>query len=262
VSGRAKGCHLERGRHRYTPFAVAQARGLAVVSVPKAVSLEAFTPAVVDQTRYSACEGCSSSGAVYTTLARAGTPLPWVPSQKGIYRLALAIDRDDPSQPLLDLGTQTNSVIRAMSEFGIHAMGPAVGNTNCDLDDTLTAEPQLGELELDAQSLLIGAYQITSSGPQKVADVKQALASGFAVRVDTEVDRAFEDWSPSQVPFGVPDYANSLGGHALYCVAYDGNLFTIRNSWGAGWGSNGNLLASAAFISQADCYAWSVRKAA
>lgn len=258
----AKGCHLERGSHKRTPFGVAKMRGLALASVPTSVDLSVFAPPVVDQTKYSACEGCSSSGAIYTTLGKAGTPLGWVPSQGGIYGLALALDRPDPSVPLVDEGTQTNAVERALSEFGIRPMGTNVNGTNCDLSDaTITADPLLADLEQDALTLLIGTYQINTTGAQKLNDVKLALASGFAVRVDTEVDQRFEDWAPSQQPYGVPDYSNALGGHALFVIGYSGDVFTVRNSWGHGWGLSGNLLVNAAFVEQADCFAWSVRRA-
>jgi hypothetical protein len=263
VTGRyAKGCALERGSHKRTPFGIAKMRGLATAAIPASIDLSPFAPPVVDQTVFSACEGCSSSSAIYTTLAKAGTPLGWVPSQSGIYRLARAVDRSDPSIPLLDQGTETNAVERALSDFGIGAMVANLNGTNCDLDgDTINAEPVLAELERDAVNLLVGTYQITSSGAEKVNDVKLALASGFAVRVDTTVDQAFEDWTPAQAPYGSPNLSASLGGHALFALGFSGNTFTIRNSWSASWGASGNLLASEAFIQQADCYVWSVKRA-
>lgn len=258
----AKGCKLDRGLHKRTPFGIAKTRGLARASIPASIDLSQFTPAVMDQTKYSACEGCSSSGAIYTTLAKAGTPLAWTPSQTGIYGLARALDRPDPSVALSDEGTETNAVERAISEFGVRAMAANIGGTNCDLTDaTINAEPLLADLEQDALTLLIGTYQINSQGAERISDVKTALASGFAVRVDTEVDQAFEDWSPGQAPYGVPNYAAALGGHALYCIGFSGDTFVIRNSWGHLWGSNGDLLVNAAFIEQADCFAWSVRRA-
>lgn len=242
---------------------MAKVRGLAVASVPISVDLSQYTPAVMDQTDFSGCEGASGSGAIYTTLGKAGTPLPWVPSQAGIYGLARAIDRGDPSIPLTDSGTMTNAVERAIGEFGIRPMGHAPAGTNCDFDaSTINAEPLLADLEQDALTLLIGTYQINTTGLQKVNDVKLALASGFAVRVDTEVDQRFEGWAPSQQPYGVPDYVNSLGGHALYVVGYSGDVFVVRNSWGVTWGKSGDILVNAAFIQQADAYAWSVRRAA
>lgn len=263
MSGRyAKGCALERGSHRRTPFGIAKLRGLASAAVPASIDLSQFAPPVVDQTVFSACEGCSSSSAIYTTLAKAGTPLGWVPSQSGIYRLARAVDRSDPSIPLLDQGTETNAVERALSDFGVSAMVANLNATNCDLDgDTINAEPVLAELERDAVNLLVGTYQITSTGAEKVNDAKLALASGFAVRVDTEVDQAFEDWTPSHAPYGAPNLSAALGGHALFLIGYSGDTFVMRNSWSSSWGDVGNMLVNPAFIEQADAYCWSVKRA-
>lgn len=259
----AKGCTLDAGRHRYTPFHVALARGLAAPAVPARHSIEAFAPEVMDQGPVGSCEGHSTAGAIYTTLNANGAPLPWVPSPLGIYNLALALDRGDPTAGALeDLGTETNTVLRVVHEFGVRPMGARVEgrNSDCDIASALR-EPLLGEIEADAQQLLIGAYQITSRGAQKLADVKTALASGFAVRVDSFVDMAFEDWQAGDAPFGKPDLNDpNGGGHALYAVAYDGDVVTIRNSWAADWGDGGDIRVSAAFIEQADCFAWSVRR--
>lgn len=264
MNGRfSKGCRLENGSHKRPSFSVAKARGLASAALPASIDLSQFAPPIVDQTSFSACEGCSSSTAIAITLDRAGTPLGWVPSQSGIYRLARAVDRSDPSIPLTDEGTVTNAVERAMSDFGVSPMVGSFGGTNCDLSDaTVNAEPVLSELEKDAQALLIGTYQITSSGSEKLNDVKLALASGFAVRVDTGVDHAFEDWTPSQAPIGAPNLSDVLGGHALVATGYHGDTVIVTNSWSTSWGASGRCLVSPAWIEQADCYAWSVRRVA
>ena len=264
MSRLAKGCKLDAGRHRYTPFHIALARGLAVgivEAVPASVDLSHYAPAVMDQGQVGSCEGHSSAGAIYTTLARAGASMPWVPSPLGIYNLALALDRGDPSGGALqDLGTETNTVLRVIHEFGVRAMGPLVEGrySDCSMAGAL-AEPKLGELEQDGLELLLGAYQITSTGARKLADLKTALASGFAVRVDSFVDMAFENWSAGDAPYGTPDTSDpDGGGHALYAIGYDGDVVTIRNSWGSDWGDGGNIRVSAAFIEQADVFAWNV----
>ena len=265
MSGRfAKGCTLDRGKHQYTAFEIAKARRLATAVPPVAVDLAAFAPPTMNQTEFSCCEGMSTSGAIVTALAKAGTPLPWIPSQVDIYRLARCLERKSPSEKLADDGTFTNAVIRAITEFGIRPMGPSPAGLFCDVTHAnVNEEPKLDELEKDALTLLLGAYRIASTGAHKVQDVKLALASGFAVRVDTEVDQAFEDWIPTRGPYGAPDTANSLGGHAVYCIAYDHDVFTIRNSWGPDWGDGkGNIVVSGEFIKAADVYCWNVRKAA
>ncbi len=265
MNRRAKGCSLDKGKHRYTPLAIAVARGLIkVASVPTNVDNQKFAPPIMDQGQVGSCEGHSSSGATYLSCAGSGAALPWVPSQVGLYNPALALDRGDPNAGALqDLGTETNTILRVVHEFGIRAMGAHVEGrfSDCDMTNAL-AEPNLADLESDSLNVLIGAYQITSSGTQKLTDVKAVVASGLAVRIDSFVDMAFEDWSAGDAPFGVPDYNDPEGGgHALYIVGYQGDNCVVRNSWGD-WGDNGNIIVSPAFVEQADCFAWTVKRAA
>lgn len=266
MSGRfAKGCSLDRGQHRYTPFHIAVARGL--VKAPARANLDETgnAPRVFDQGPTGSCEGHSFSGCTAMVFKKQGEPLPWIPSMHNQYTLALCLDRADPNTPLQDVGTQTNSVIRSMAEFGITGIGPLASDgrfSDCDVA-TLLNEPNLAQLEQDALTLVIGAYQITSTGAQRVADVKAAQANGFGVRIDSFVDTAFEDWTAGSKPFGVPNYADQNGGgHALYIVGYQGDNHVVRNSWGESWGDGGNIIVAPTFVEQADVFAWKVSVAA
>lgn len=261
---RAKGCKLDRGLHRYTPFHVARMRGLVSVPTPASVDLSAFQPPVMDQGPCGSCEGHSSAAATYTSFAKAGEKLPWVPSPAGIYTLARCVDRSDPSQPLADVGTETNSVLRAISEFGIRPMGALTSDgrySDCE-PSNVNNEPNLGQLEQDGLMLVVSPYAITTTGEEKWADYKAAMANGFAVRVDSFVDMAFENWSAGDKPFGVPDYTDQRGGgHALYSAGYSGDNGDVTNSWGLQWGMNGHIVVSKAFILQCDVTAWKVQVA-
>lgn len=261
-TSRARGCILDRGRHRYNDFKIAIARRLAAAP-PSAHDLSEHTPQVLDQGQTGSCEGHAGSGAIYTSLSAQGHPLPWIPSQADIYLNARCIDRGAKfSERLQDEGTETNSVIRAISEFGIRPMGSLAAGRFSDVSEDpaeLNAEPRLAELEQDAHSLVLGAYRVTSTGSERDADVKAAIAAGFAVRVDSFVDTAFEDWTPAKEPFGIPEYDDPRGGgHALYAIAYTPYFYVLRNSWGD-WGDSGNIRVSSAFIAQADVFPWRVR---
>lgn len=263
MSGRfAKGCSLDKGLHRYTPFHIAMMRGLVKGAVPTNLDDTANVPVVFDQGPTGSCEGHSFAGCTYMVFKKQGEQLPWIPSMLNQYTLARCIDRGDPNGgALTDSGTQTNSVIASMSDFGMRAMGPLASDgrfSDCD-PATLNAEPDLEQLEQDSLKLVIGAYQITSTGAQRIADVKAAQASGFGVRIDSFVDTAFEDWTKGSAPFGVPNYADTNGGgHALYLIGYQGDNQIVRNSWSANWGDAGNIIVSPAFVEQADVFAWKV----
>jgi hypothetical protein len=268
VNRRAKGCSLDRGRHRYTPLRIARMRGIVASSSAGSFSIEKFAAPVMNQTDFGCCEGTSSSGATVTRFAARGTPLGYIPSQNGLYVPARAFDRaqEHPSgelPPLRDVGTETNSVIRVISEVGIVPMGPSPAGLFCDVTRAnVNEEIDLGDLERAGTSLIIGAYQINSSGPQKLQDIKDCIVSGVPVRVDSFVDMRFEDWQKGQAPIGAPDYSDPQGGgHALYAIGFAGNAVVVRNSWGESWGDGGNILVSPAWIAQCDAYAWDVQKA-
>jgi hypothetical protein len=264
----AKGCALDRGRHRYTSIRVARQRGIVWSTGGAAFDLSKYTPPVMDQTDFGCCEGTSSSGALYTRFEAKGSPLGYIPSQQGLYVPARAFDRaaqfpagDLP--PLQDVGTETNSVIRVISEVGIVPMGASPSGLYCDVTvGNVNEEIDLGDLERAGTSLIVGAYQINSSGTQKLQDIKDCISSLIPVRVDSFVDMAFEDWTPAKKPIGAPDYSDPQGGgHALYAIAFSGDNIVVRNSWGTGWGDGGNIIVSPAWIAQCDAYAWDVQKA-
>jgi C1A family cysteine protease len=77
-----------------------------------------------------------------------------------------------------------------------------------------------------------------------VDDMKSVIASGYNFRIGFTVYESFENinstgvWSPSTKE-------NVLGGHEVLAFGYDdgvnGGSFLVRNSWGSGWGLNGNF---------------------
>jgi hypothetical protein len=263
---RAKGCKLDRGQHRYTPFHIAAMRGLVTAPAPANLDDTAHAPPVFDQGPTGSCEGHASSGCTAMVFTKQGEALPWIPSMLDTYTLARCIDRGDPNGGALwDSGTMTSSVIAAYADFGISGMRARASDgrfSDCD-PATLNAEPDLLQLERDALKLVIGAYQITSVGAQRLADVKAAQVNGFGVRIDSFVDTAFEEWTAGSAPFGAPNYADQNGGgHALYLVGYQGNNMIVRNSWGRDWGDGGNIIVAPAFLEQADVFCWKVSVAA
>jgi hypothetical protein len=247
---------------------VARAKGLVRATTNASGSLERFVPGVMDQTSYGCCEGASSSGAIYTRFEAKGQPLGWLPSVHLLYNPARALDRaaatasDAELPPLGDVGTETNTIIRTIAEFGIQRMGVAIGNTLIDVTDAnLNEELDLLDLEKGATSLIVGPYQIQSTGAQKLQDIKDSISSGIPVRVDSFVDMEFEEWTPNKAPIGAPNYADPEGGgHALYAYAYSGDILVVRNSWGAGWGRGGDILVSPAWTAQCDAFIFEVQR--
>ena len=255
-----------------------------VVAILAAISAGAILPAAtnngpqlgpqLDQGPTGSCTGHGTSGACTLSANTAGLPLPFVPSPRGAYDVGRCIDRT-PDQngnfpPLEDGGSSSDSVCQGVNQWGIRAMSPP---TVTDPDGTvrvsdcsaanINTEPTLGDLVNDDSVHLPTPYSITSTGAQRVTDVKTALAAhgdgtGYAVGItiyaDTTGPRSVEEWDPSTGPLDAPNHADQAGGyHWVYIYDYytdsNGNtVFKWRNSWGTFWGVTGNGLGSEAWL--------------
>jgi hypothetical protein len=224
------------------------------------VDLRPFAPAVKDQDGTSSCTGHGTSTAISTAFRKSGTPLPFEPSEKGIYDLARCIDRmpkpDGRLPPLTDDGAMPNQVMRGIGEWGIRPRNhQALDGRNSDCEpSTINREPTFAELETDAVTILLGCYAIRSTGSQRVSEIKQALSNGLPVCVGAFVDTAFMRWDPKSGPIGAPNWGDPDGGGHWLCAlghssTYTGKTaFIVRNSWGTGWGSSGDCEVSEDFI--------------
>jgi hypothetical protein len=101
-----------------------------------------------------------------------------------------------------------------------------------DRPSPLTREEQL---EADAQRYRLEAVPL----PIAVDDVKKVLSAGCPVHVSMNTGAGFSDvgrdgrFNAAEAPSG------RHGRHAMLIVGYVGNFFTLKNSWGAGWGDQG-----------------------
>ena len=232
----------------HTPFARLSAKLGAPAS---SANLMAFTTKVFDQGNSGSCEGNATAGAIYCALAAAGSPIPWTPSQDGIYRLGRAIDRvpDEHGNlsPLTDTGAMTSQVIRGIAEWGIRPMGALASDGRySDVElATVNDEPSLTEIEADAHHVIIGAYAITSWGKQKSDDVAACVSAGVPVVLAIAGgSQAFQAYSG-----GVLGTLNAPLDHAVFVVGYTTNadgsrVYTVRNSWGQSFGESGNVRIS------------------
>lgn len=101
-----------------------------------------------------------------------------------------------------------------------------------DRPSPLTREEQL---EADAQRYRLEAVPL----PIAIDDVKKVLSAGCPVHVSMNTGATFSDvgrdgvFNASEAPSG------RHGRHAMLIVGYVGNFFTLKNSWGTGWGDQG-----------------------
>jgi len=92
-------------------------------------------------------------------------------------------------------------------------------------------------------------YRITSTGSERIRDIKRAIAEKHLVVFGTTVGQAFgSSHIKPNVPLGPPDAGTWMGGHAMCIDAYNGDNFSIVNSWGTDWGDSGRCLFSADYL--------------
>lgn len=82
--------------------------------------------------------------------------------------------------------------------------------------------------------------RIYSYGAERLADIKRAIAAGHLVSFGTDVTVDFTGQISGTEPLAPPSAGQAIaGGHAMCFCAYDGDVFTVVNSWGHGWGDDG-----------------------
>jgi hypothetical protein len=101
-----------------------------------------------------------------------------------------------------------------------------------DRPGPLTREEQL---EADAQRYKLEAAPL----PIAIDDVKKVLSAGCPVHVSMNTGAAFSDVGRDGVFNAAEAASGRHGRHAMLIVGSVGNFFTLKNSWGTGWGDQG-----------------------
>lgn len=230
--------------------------------------LTAFEPPIFDQGPTLACTSHSMPGGIVTAFAAAGTPLkitsgakrgsPFIPSPRQLYAATRAIARARsipsglPLPALTDAGATLPDVVNAGALFGVSPMGAALEGRVSDLaESNVNLEPDSAALEQAATRIITGEYLIAVD--DTVADVAAAaLEAGLPVWVGFFADSAFESLPAGQIAGAPHEPDPNGGGHAVVLVGYQtmggARVFTIRNSWGTGWGNAGRGLVSEAWL--------------
>lgn len=231
--------------------------GRALTGLSGKADLSSFCPPVFDQGATSSCTAHSASGAIYTALQAAKTPLPFLPSPREIYAATRAIERAaaNPKSlpPLTDSGAEMADVATALAKYGVCAMGETVDGRESDVGAAnINSDPDVMALAAAGKNLLAGEYVIDPTAANASALAAAALEAGLPLWAGFFCDSAFEVIQPGQIA-GAPNESDpNGGGHAVYLTGYTttaiGRVFTLRNSWSAGWCNAGSCLVSEAWL--------------
>jgi C1A family cysteine protease len=201
-----------------------------VTQLPPQVDLRGKCPGVYDQGQLGSCTANAIGAALEFDQMKQGET-PFAPSRLFIYYNERAIEGTVNS----DAGGQIRDGIKSVNQQGAPPEEP-----DWPYDITKFAEQPPQQAYDDASKHKSVLYQrLTQTLPQ----LKGCLAAGLPFVFGFVVYESFESpevASSGQAPMPAAG-EKQLGGHAVMAVGYDESQqrFTVRNSWGTGWGMQG-----------------------
>jgi len=235
-SGRRYGYIKDKPDHR--DFGVAQIQAILQVPPTGRVSNAAYMGPVLDQGQQGSCTAHAGSAdrefLHWKQIAALGKPV--TPGSSGLYSPAFLyyIERlIDGTLSQGDYGSSGRTSCQALRECGC-ALRVNMPYSDGDYS-TVPTPMQLAA----ARAWPTGQYHRLGT----VDDMKSVIASGYNFRIGFAVLESFESNIGSS-GIWTPD-GNVIGYHETLVYGYDddvnGGSFLVRNSWGYGFGKNGDF---------------------
>lgn len=199
-------------------------------NLPPSVDLRPTCPPVYDQGQLGSCTGNGVAGVVQFDALKEALADTSTPSRLFIYYNERVIEGTVAS----DSGAQIRDGIKSVATTG------ACDETLWPYDITKFALKPSPACYAAAKGQRAIVY---SRVGQTLSQLKACLASGYPIVFGFTVYDSFE--SPAVASSGVVPMPSpsegAVGGHCVVAVGYDdaSQRFTIRNSWGEGWGLAG-----------------------
>ena len=214
--------------------------------LPDSVDLRPWMPPVMDQGSLGSCTAHGVTAALrYNLINNGRTDYPL--SRLQLYYDTRALEGDIPE----DNGAQIRNVIKCAAKNGVgrESLWP--------YDQTKwTQEPPQAVYD-DAKHFEALDYRRVDIDSRAI---KTALYVGRPVVIGIAIFPSFE--SNSVAATGVvplPGWnEKSIGGHCMTIHGYQDDVFTVRNSWGTGWGALGDCFIPAAYIEKYGSDFWTI----
>jgi C1A family cysteine protease len=219
--------------------------------LPAKVDLRKQCPPVYDQGQIGSCTANAIAAAIEFDRLKQKLA-DFTPSRLFIYYN----ERSMENSVATDSGAQIRDGVKSVSQLGVppetewpYVATPADPNTNLWPPGAKPAQKPPAPVYADALQHKAVTYESVS---RDLAQFKGCLAAGYPFVLGFTVYSAFES---SQVAksgvLNLPTSAEQvIGGHAVMAVGYDDTAqrFTIRNSWGSGWGMKGYFTMPYAYL--------------
>lgn len=217
---------------------------------PSSVDLRAQCPPVYDQGELGSCTANAIAAAIEFDAARQGLPVS-CPSRLFIYYNERSLEGTVDS----DAVAQLRDGIKSVAQWG------DCPETKWPYDTSQFAVQPPQACYVDASKHLALVYESVN---QDLNDLRGCLAAGFPFVFGFTVYASFEsDYIARTGHVPMPHwFERVIGGHAVMAVGYDdaSSTFTVRNSWGPGWGDGGYFyLPYAYMISALSSDFWAIR---
>jgi C1A family cysteine protease len=236
--------------HRDFLFA---APGATLAALPPKADLRPKCPPVYDQGQLGSCTANAIAGLFQFDELKEEKDNPPVPSRLFIYYNERAIEGSVGT----DSGAQLRDGIKTVVKYGVcpeHIWPYDISQ--------FAVKPPAAAFQQAKQDRAINYLRI----PQVLNQMKGCLASGFPFVFGFSVYESFEGRQVAQTGvMNLPESSEAvLGGHAVCAVGYDDSerRFTVRNSWGTGWGMQGYFTMPYAYMTDPNLASdfWTIRK--
>jgi hypothetical protein len=206
------------------------------VVLPERVRLDRLIVSVLNQGGLGSCGPNAVAQGLRAAMIRLGFPAPDLASRLFLYYFARAMT----GTTQVDSGVYIRNLFDVIRKLGFC---PETAWPYSDDPTTFKILPNAGAARLAFDQLgSLGYFRISSTGEQRVADVRAAIAAEYTVVFGTQVSNKFAEFNKASAPLKPPGPGETiLGGHALLAAGYDlaADTFDIPNSWGPEYGIDG-----------------------
>ena len=236
----------------------------AMVNLPASTDLRTGLPGCYDQGQIGSCTANAIGGAFQFAVRKQNLP-DLMPSRLFIYYNERAME----GHVTTDSGAQIRDGMTSIAKQGVcpetewpYDATPADPNTSVFPPGARDGQKPDAQCYTDALNNRATSYQRVT---QNLDQMRGCIATGFPFVLGFTVYESFETeevarTGEAQLP---APHEQVVGGHAVLVTGYDDKelRFTVRNSWGTGWGKDGYFTIPYAYLTDSNLASdiWTVR---